>query len=80
MIAGMTSRDIMQQLKLNDRTFRRYVRKIRDRNVTDQLAKRQKYFLYEALNTLIYSRNLLLAPISAWIPPDSEEVQKLVED
>jgi DNA-binding CsgD family transcriptional regulator len=56
MIAGMTSRDIMQQLKLNDRTFRRYVRKIRDRNVTDQLAKRQKYFLYEALNTLIYSR------------------------
>jgi hypothetical protein len=69
----MTSRDIMQQLKLNDRTFRRYVRKIRDRNVTDQLAKRQKYFLYEALNTpLIYSRNLLLAPISAWIPPDSD--------
>ena len=45
MIAGMTSRDIMQQLKLNDRTFRRYVKKIRDRNVTDQLAKRQEYFL-----------------------------------
>src|SRR4026207_333959 len=45
MIAGMTNRDIIQQLKINDRTFRRYVKKIRDRNVTDQLAKRQEYFL-----------------------------------
>jgi DNA-binding NarL/FixJ family response regulator len=40
MITGTTNRDIMQQLKLNDRTFRRYVKTIRDRNVTEQLAKR----------------------------------------
>jgi DNA-binding NarL/FixJ family response regulator len=45
MISGMTKRDIIHQLKLNDRTFRRYVKTIRDRNIADQLAKRQEYFL-----------------------------------
>jgi hypothetical protein len=45
MIAGMTNHDIMHQLNLNGRTFRRYVKTIRDRIIADQLAKRQEYFL-----------------------------------
>ena len=68
MIAGMTNRDIVQQLKLNDRTFRRYVKKIRDRNVTDQLAKRQEYFLYDvklAKDRFLMAKRLNLRTINS---------------
>ena len=78
MIAGMTNRDIVQQLKLNDRTFRRYVKKIRDRNVTDQLAKRQEYFLYDvklAKDRLLMAKRYNLAIVNN----DETEAKEKIE-
>jgi predicted DNA-binding protein (UPF0251 family) len=78
MIAGMTNRDIIQQLKLNDRTFRRYVKKIRDRNVTDQLAKRQEYFLYDvklAKDRLLMAKRYNLAIVNN----DETEAKERIE-
>ena len=83
MIAGMTSRDIMQQLKLNDRTFRRYVRKIRDRNVTDQLAKRQEYFLYDvklAKDRLLMAKRFNLRTINSEDSSYTEKTEALKLD
>jgi hypothetical protein len=45
MILGISNNDIMQQMQLPNRTFRRYVQILRDRNIASQLAKRQEYFL-----------------------------------
>jgi DNA-binding CsgD family transcriptional regulator len=83
MIAGMTSRDIMQQLKLNDRTFRRYVRKIRDRNVTDQLAKRREYFLYDvklAKDRLLMAKRYNLRTINSEDSSYTEKTEALKLD
>ena len=44
MIAGMPNKDIMQQLHLTQRTYRRYVQILKDRNIAENLAKRQEYF------------------------------------
>jgi len=83
MIADMTSRDIMQHLKLNDRTFRRYVRKIRDRNVTDQLAKRQEYFLYDvklAKERLLMAKRFNLGTINSSDATYTEKTEALKLD
>jgi hypothetical protein len=83
MIAGMTNRDIMQHLKLNDRTFRRYVRKIRDRNVTDQLAKRQKYFLDDvklAKERLLMAKRFNLVTINSSDATYTEKTEALKLD
>src|SRR6188472_1981934 len=83
MIAGMTNRDIVQQLKLNDRTFRRYVRKIRDRNVTDQLAKRQEYFLYDvklAKDRLLMAKRYNLRTINSEDSSYTEKTEALKLD
>jgi hypothetical protein len=81
-IAGMTNRDIMHQLNLNGRTFRRYVKTIRDRNIADQLAKRQEYFLDDvklAKDRLLFTRrqNLHIINDSETEPKDRIEALKL---
>ena len=74
----MTNRDIIQQLKLNDRTFRRYVKKIRDRNIADQLAKRQEYFLDDvklAKDRLLMAKRYNLAIVNN----DETEAKERIE-
>jgi len=83
MIAGMTNRDIIQQLKINDRTFRRYVKKIRDRNVTDQLAKRQEYFLDDvklAKDRLLMAKRYNLAIVNNDETEAKEKIEALKLD
>jgi hypothetical protein len=83
MIAGITKRDIIQQLKLNDRTFRRYVRKIRDRNITDQLAKRQEYFLDDvklAKDRLLMAKRFNLRTINSEDASYTEKTEALKLD
>jgi DNA-binding CsgD family transcriptional regulator len=83
MIAGMTNRDIKHQLKLNDRTFRRYVKTIRDRNIADQLAKRQEYFLDDvklAKDRLLMAKRYNLGIINNEETEPSDRIEALKLD
>ena len=80
----MTSRDIMQQLKLNNRTFRRYVKKILNYLlVTDQLAKRQEYFLDDvklAKDRLLMAKRYNLAIVNNDKTEAKEKIEALKLD
>jgi hypothetical protein len=82
MILGISNNDIMQQMQLPNRTFRRYVQILRDRNIASQLAKRQEYFLDDvklAKDRLLFTRrqNLHIINNEATEPKDKIEALKL---
>jgi len=47
LLDGMTSEEIKGSLNISDRNYTKYMQKLRDNIVNDQLAKRQEYFLQD---------------------------------
>ncbi len=47
LLDGMTSEEIKGSRNISDRNYTKYMQKLRDNIVNDQLAKRQEYFLQD---------------------------------
>ena len=47
LLGGVTSEEIKRSRNISDRNYTKYMQKLRDNIISDQLAKRQEYFLLD---------------------------------
>jgi hypothetical protein len=47
LLDGITSEEIKRSRNISDRNYTKYMQKLRDNTISDQLAKRQEYFLLD---------------------------------
>jgi len=47
LLDGVNSQEIKRSRKISDRNYTKYIQKLRDRILNDQLAKRQEYFVQD---------------------------------